>query len=324
MDYKLEIQNTREGCLGGSDGNLISQIASLGYVPTSAKKRLAVVKGLAAHTQIPQTPAVKFGDFIEQSIYEHLAQGDGGYQSNPMLVSKKYSRPSVKMIAHPDILRIDADSHTVYVYEVKATKHAVEQTVKDYRPQLFIESLLAKEYAQNLTGKWKIKQFLVHYNTEGLDLHKDFEFDPQRITLKHIVFRTSPFSLEKAMDLIDDYVYGLDFYCEEEVVDAKYLPEEVGRKFEVIAETLREIKEREARVDDFKTKLYDFLASRGIRKVKCEDFSFTVVPPSQSTSFDSNAFLSDFGSKYPRKVKKLREQYKKVSDRKGYVKISVS
>ena len=46
QDYKQEVANTRKGCLGGSDGKMLSQIAALGYVPKSALKRLAVCKGL--------------------------------------------------------------------------------------------------------------------------------------------------------------------------------------------------------------------------------------------------------------------------------------
>ena len=38
-NYKEDIRNTRLGSLGGSDGNLLAQVANIGYVPNSAKKR---------------------------------------------------------------------------------------------------------------------------------------------------------------------------------------------------------------------------------------------------------------------------------------------
>ena len=39
-NYKEDIRNTRLGSLGGSDGNLLAQVANIGYVPNSAKKTL--------------------------------------------------------------------------------------------------------------------------------------------------------------------------------------------------------------------------------------------------------------------------------------------
>ena len=51
-DYKQEIINSRKGCLGGSDANLLYQVAANGYVPKSAYKRLAVVKGIAEHENV--------------------------------------------------------------------------------------------------------------------------------------------------------------------------------------------------------------------------------------------------------------------------------
>ena len=37
--YKEEIISSRVGFLGGSDGNLLSSVASLGKIPESAKER---------------------------------------------------------------------------------------------------------------------------------------------------------------------------------------------------------------------------------------------------------------------------------------------
>ena len=83
---------------------------------------------------------------------------------------------------------------------------------------------------------------------------------------------------------------------------------------------LREIKEREAKVDAFKAKLYDFLSERGIKKVSCDDFSFTVVAPTQQVSVDyKNLFTQEIEAKRPRVARQLKEKYKKTTNKKGYV-----
>ena len=89
-NYKEDIQNTRKGCLGGSDANMLAQIVSVGYVPKSAYKRMAVVNGLIENKDIT-TRVMAFGDFIEQSIYENLSANNQNYQSNPLWISGKYS-----------------------------------------------------------------------------------------------------------------------------------------------------------------------------------------------------------------------------------------
>ena len=104
QDYKNEIANTRKGCLGGSDGKMLAQIAALGYVPKSAYKRLAVCNGLIEQEEIPRTAAIVAGDKIEMAIYDHLTKKDPRYESNPLWVSEKYSTKNVKLIAHPDIV----------------------------------------------------------------------------------------------------------------------------------------------------------------------------------------------------------------------------
>ena len=71
-NYKDDIRATRIGCLGSSDAKILAQIAALGYVPKSACKRLAIVKGLIPQTDIPETDAIRTGNEIENKIFEYL------------------------------------------------------------------------------------------------------------------------------------------------------------------------------------------------------------------------------------------------------------
>ena len=322
QDYKQEVANTRKGCLGGSDGKLLAQIASLGYIPKSALKRLAVCKGLIEQEDIPRTAAIVAGDKIEMAIYDHLTKKDPRYESNPLWVSEKYSTKNVKLIAHPDIVLKDNARKTLFVYEVKTTKYNINDTRQTYNAQLFIESLLAHEIAAKLGSGWSVKMFLVHYSTEGLDLTEDIEFDPTRMTLKEVRL-TSSFDIKKSMELVDMFLDTFTEYYDGDDVDADMLPVAVKSQFDDVAAMLVEIKERETKVDEFKKRLYDFMVEKDIKSIKNDVFSITRVDPTESKTFDAKRYLDDEAKAHPRKVKKLVEKYTKTTKRKGYAVIKV-
>lgn len=322
-DYKQEIIESRTGALGSSDGKLLQTVATLGYVPASAKKRLAIVKGLIANEQIPYTAAVKAGDDIEMAIFEHLAHNDDRYQSNPLLVSSKYSRPNVKLIDHPDIFLVDEEKKTIFIYEVKTTKRSVEETRADYKSQLYIHSLQAKELACSKGRGWKVKIALVHYDTNGLDLEQGVKFDPARMTIKNVVFTSAAFDIVKAMDIVDAYLATLEEYYPDGEVSYEYLPANVQEQFDAIATALAEIKEREQKVNDFKEKLYAFLVEKNIKAIRSDAFTITRVDPSETKSFDYKRFLDDYSALHPTKYKRLVAKYEKKTGKKGYVSIKI-
>ena len=202
-DYKQEIINSRVGHLGSSDGRLMQQIATSGYVPKSAYERLAVVKGLIEPKNGFVTNAMRFGDIIENEIYDMLSNNKDGkknYKSNPLWVSKTYKGKNFDLISHPDIVCEDDD--TIYVYEVKTTKENWKSTRDTYKGQLYIHYLLAREIANE--KKKKIKLFLVCYNTDGLDLtdlNNVGEFEPERLTIGGVKFVTPAFDIRKAIKI---------------------------------------------------------------------------------------------------------------------------
>jgi hypothetical protein len=130
------------------------------------------------------------------------------------------------------------------------------------------------------------------------------------------------YRIAEAMDIIDTFLENFNEYYEQEEVDANLLPAKVQTQFSEVAQFLREIKEREAKVDAFKAKLYDFLSERGIKKVSCDDFSFTVVAPTQQISVDyKTLFTQEIEAKKPRVAKQLKEKYKKTTNKRGFVTI---
>lgn len=322
QDYKNEIRVTRCGALGSSDGKLIISVAENGVIPKSAYKRLAVCKGLIEQEDIPYTAAVRAGDELEMLVFEHLKANDDRYQSNPCWVSKKYSRKNVKLLTHPDIVLQDDENKVLNVYEVKCTKFTFEQTRDTYKAQLIIHWTIANEIAKELGG-YKVRLSLVHYSTEGMNLEDGFEFDPSRLTVKtlrNMEKLSKSYRIAEAMDVIDNFLETFTEYYEKEEIDANLLPANVQSQFTEVAQFLREIKEREAKIDAFKAKLYDFLFERGIKKVACDDFSFTVVAPTQQVSIDyKNLFAQEIEAKKPRVARQLKEKYKKTTNKRGYV-----
>lgn len=323
-NYKEDIVSTRVGCLGSSDGNLLSQIAYLGRVTKSAYKRLAVVKGLIPHQEIPETAAIKAGNEMEMAIYNHLRETDSHWESNERWESKKYSNKNCKLISHPDITKTDFSTKTIYVVEVKTTKYSVAQTRETYKAQLYIHFLLARERAKEMGKDWKVKVLLAHYSTDGLDLSMPIEFEPKRLTIKPIAFHSPLFDVEKAMMIVDSFLEDFTEYYEGEEIDAALLPTTVQSQFENVATMLAEIKERELKVSEFKQRLYEFMLDKGIKSIKGDMFSIVRVDETTSQTFDYKRYIDDMMAKYPRKTKKMVAEYTKETKRKGYCNIKVN
>jgi hypothetical protein len=325
-EAKQEIIATRTGCLGGSDARLIQSIAEAGKIPQSAMKRLAICKGLAEQPQFTN-PAIEFGNYVESMVFESLHSQDEHWQSNPCLVSTKYSRPNCKVIDHVDFFLQDDEKKVLVLGECKGTRSTYEQTYDEYKWQLLHHYLLGCEKAKELGG-YKVKVMLCHYLTDGIDLTQPFEFDPSRLTVKtlrNMEKLSKSYHISEAMDIIDNFLETFTEYYEQDEIDANLLPANVQSQFSEVAQFLKEIKEREVKIDAFKAKLYDFLSERGIKKVACDDFSFTVVAPTQQVSVDyKNLFIQEIEAKRPRVARQLKEKYKKTTNKKGYVVIKTS
>ena len=323
-DYKSDIIATRTGCLGGSDAKLIQGIAIANKIPQSAMKRLAVCKGLAEQPQFTN-PAIEFGNYVESMVFESLHSQDKRWQSNPCLVSTKYSRPNCKVIDHIDFYLQDDEKKVLILGECKGTRLTYEKTYDEYKWQLLHHYLLGCEKAKELGG-YKVKVMLCHYCTEGIDLTQPFDFDPSRLTVKtlrNMEKLSKSYHIAEAMDIIDNFLETFNEFYEDEV-DGNLLPEKVKNEFDQVTTFLTEIKEREKKVDDFKKKLTKFMVSKGIKGIKNDAWSITLVNESESVSVDYKAiFANEIEAKKPRVANKLKKQYKKVTKKKAYIKISI-
>lgn len=323
-EHKSDIIATRTGCLGGSDARLIQSIAEAGKIPQSAMKRLAVCKGLAEQPQFTNQ-AIEFGNYVESMVFESLHSQDERWQSNPCLVSTKYSRPNCKVIDHVDFFLQDDEKKVLVLGECKGTRSTYEQTYDEYRWQLMHHYLLGCEKAKEL-GDYKVKVMLCHYLTDGIDLTQHFEFDPSRLTVKtlrNMEKLSKSYRIAEAMDLIEAFLEDFNEYYDGDEIPYELLPANVQGQFDDITTLLTEIKEREDKVAVFKEKLYSFLAEKNIKSIRNEAWSITRVDPTESKQFDSKRYLEDFAAKHPRQFKKMRSEYEKTVRKKGFVTIKI-
>lgn len=320
QDYKNDIVQSRVGSLGSSDAKILAQVASLGYVPKPCHKRLAICKGLISPQDTPTTEAMRMGDMIEMEIYNHISAQNPNYQSNPLWVSERYSKPNVKLISHPDIVLFNEEEKTIYVYECKATLYTVEATRQNYKQQLYVHYVIAHEIAAKKGRDWKVKLFLVHYDTNDMG---DNTFDVNRLTVKRVTFPTPLFDVNNAMDIISVFISNLTEYYEGDEIESEYLPEAVKTEFMTVTNAFREIKALEAQVDEFKNKLYSFMLEHNIKSIKNEEWVISLVNDSVSTQFNHKAYMEDLAKEHPRVARKIQQQYTKIVQRKGYVTIKI-
>lgn len=324
FNYKQDIIQTRTGNVGSSDAKMLQQIAELGCVPKSAYKRVAVIKGLAENQDIT-TPAMRFGDYIENQVFANLKASDERWQSNPCVFSTKYQRSNVGCLTHIDFLLQDDENKTLTVGEAKATKLSFEQARHEYIYQLCHHYLLAQEFAKKL-GDYKVKVLLCVYDANDVD-YTDHEFDPSRLTVKqlrNIDKEAKAYRLAEAMDIVSDFLNDFNEYYEDgEEIPYEILPANVQNQFDSITTLLTEIKEREDKVAAFKSKLYDFLTEKNIKSIKNNDWSIVRIDPTESVQFDNKRYLEDFSIEHPRQYKKIRNKYDKVVKKKGYVSIKI-
>lgn len=317
-EYKNEILSSRVGNLGASDANLIANAASTGIVQKSAHKRLAIAKGLIEPQDNFKTEAMRLGDEVEMAIYEHLKSRDDRWQSNYKLKSKKFSKSDLSLIAHIDFFLKDDEKQIIRIVECKATKVSTMETHQTYKKQLYVEYMLAKEFAATLGKKWRVKMALCHYNTN----EHNGVFNPDNITLKKITFPAQVFDIDKGMTILNEFVKDMEEYYDEEI-NADALPVAIKQQFDLVTNIIKDIKAQEEKVDEFKKMLYEFFVERGIKSIKSDDFNIVLVEPTTAHSFDVKKYLEDFEKAHPCKCRKIKKQYDKVSNRKGYVTIKI-
>lgn len=306
--YKDEIISSRVGNLGGSDARILAAIAKNGCVQRAQVERLAIAKGLYERPNITNI-AMQYGDFIENMIYDSLAQVDERWESNKCFRSQKYGREGLGLLVHIDFSLFDEsrDKPLLLWVECKATTTDIEQTYKDYKEQLYVEYVLGKELAEQLGADFKLE--LCHYDASVMfedESQLQFAFDPDKISRKKVIFKKAVFDIPSGMDIAAQYVSEMTEYKREEI-DWDYLPAEVQEQMKQVNNILVSIKEKQDSIEGFKSRFYDFLCKNEIKSVKTPYFTISRVDESVSIQFDKVRFTAEhpeLAAKYQRAVKK--------------------
>lgn len=306
--YKDEIISSRVGNLGGSDARILAAIAKNGCVQRAQVERLAIAKGLYERPNITNI-AMQYGDFIENMIYDSLVQVDERWESNKCFRSQKYGREGLGLLVHIDFSLFDEsrDKPLLLWVECKATTTDIEQTYKDYKEQLYVEYVLGKELAEQLGADFKLE--LCHYDASVMfedEFQLQFAFDPDKISRKKVIFKKPVFDISSGMDIAAQYVSEMTEYKREEI-DWDYLPAEVQEQMKQVNNILVSIKEKQDSIEEFKSRIYDFLCKNEIESVKTPYFTISRVDESVSIQFDKVRFTAEhpeLAAKYQRAVKK--------------------
>ncbi|WP_299230221.1 hypothetical protein [uncultured Bacteroides sp.] len=313
FEYKDEIISSRVGFLGGSDANILSKVSSLGSVPESAKERLAIVKGIKQPKDGFTSEAMRIGDTVECLIYDMLKSQDSRWVSNPRIESKKYKFKNVGLLVHIDYMLVDEDNKILTWVENKCTNKDIKASRKTYQNQLFIESILGKEYAESLGNGWKFKLMLSHYPSADFD----GVLDPSKIETETIRFNKPLFNVSQAMSIIDKYLETIEEYVERDIVpmESAMLPEPIQDKIALCrelwdfqkTELYAKVKEMEKAEEELRSYLYDVMIKKNItEKIELVDLGkyIKLKQSYEKVSFDTNAFKQEHKNLYKKYSKK--------------------
>lgn len=116
-------------------------------------------------------------------------------------------------------------------------------------------------------------------------------------------------------DKVKEFLYNEDFDCYAMTTTNNTIDKVMSLSDFVEAQEAQ-IKALQADLDTLKSKLMQEMRDNGFTKVKQGNMTFTIVEPSVSMTFDSKLFLEE----HP----EYKDQYTKLSPRKGYLKITKS
>lgn len=309
-DYKQDILATRVGGLGASDAKVLARIARNGCVQQGEMERMAIAKGLYERPNITNL-AMRYGDFIENKVFESLHMINPEYKSNLYYESKEFSKDGLKLFCHIDFSLADEKTKMLTWTECKATTMDIKDTIEFYKEQLFTEWKLCQEMAFELGYCFKFR--LCHYDsTYMLDEYGEFRFEPKKINIIDVDFDDDVYDIEVGMDIASEYVANMTEYHKDEI-EWEYLPEHVQSQMMFASSIFKRKQEIEDEIEEFKERMYNLLCDNDVKSIKTPYFSINRIDPSVSQKFDTKSFQKEHPELY--------KQYLKETKKKGYAMI---
>jgi hypothetical protein len=290
---KREIVETRKGGFGGSDARMFYKVGlkGLSALSDTDKRRIAVALGQAECIEIPATEAMEAGNEFERWLRSKYSE-ENGWESNYKLESDFIKPRNFKIFAHADFYDIEND----IVIEAKYTASDLKTTISDYMPQLQWYYLLGVDKVYLVKG----------YQDEPFELYdeKFIERDDKFIEI-----------LRNGISLIDDFCNDFVYKEKDEWTTFDLMPHEQAAA-EVMFNYLSQIKKMEEEVEKQKAIMLDLMLKNGVKSLKSDGYTLTVVPGSIRSTFDKDKLLK----KHP----EINESdYLKTSIVKPYLKITL-
>lgn len=294
--HEQEIHSTRVGGFGGSDAKLFWKIGQKGLkaLTNTDKKRIRVAKGIDEYKPINQTPAMKKGhDFEEwyaKQPFAPIAEREVKLQADLAL--------NFDTFAHADF----ADQQQKEVWELKCVQipeHGIEEIADDYWEQLQWYYMLGTKDVWLVVCDSSFRDF-----ADGVHWPKHVMRDQQYIdTMLH------------GVKLLDENWHELDLELSDDLDVCDLLPYEAVQ-VAYVTDYLKQIKSLEAKADEAKQELLNFMESENIKSIKSDNYSIVYVPAGETRKFDKKKLekahpeikLSDFES---------------ISERKAYVTVKL-
>jgi len=310
-ENKIEIIETRKGGLGSSDADMVLRVAKSGIISDSAKQRLAIMLEYEQQKTF-KTASTQLGNRIEDALFSSIKTKFPNAVSNPYSertdLSSKYG---FRVFNHIDFEIVD-DKFLTWM-ECKATNHGdVNKVIKKYENQLQWHWMILVEKAKELGLKPRL--FIVYFDTNTIG-DEAIEFNDDNIIIKPVACMGGVIkTFETGLKLISKEVKSFQYEPLDEL-SAYNLPTAQQDYISDIGLCLQEIAERNVKVNEFKEKMLALMIENGVKSIKTDTFSISVVSESVSTSVDT----SELKEKHPKIYKKVL----KLSKRKAYLKITL-
>lgn len=272
-NHEQKILDSRKGCIGGSDLQLVLDIAKRAAeakpLTITQKKRIRVLLGMDEPKSAPITPAIEAGREFENMTEKQMIVDGVLYEREKLIEGKIYE--TFQHIAHADFF-CDGE-----VFECKWSG------VHD------LEELERKYYAQ-LQGYYlfdEVREVWLHTNSGCCHIERDENF----ITL-----------LRDALATLNSLiVIGCDLSVNE--ISNKELPADIAEAVNEIERIKAEINQLEWDLNIEKSKLEEWLRNENVTKLTTGLATYSVTAETTRESFDSKKFKAECPDIYERFTK---------------------
>lgn len=289
------VTEKRNVYVGGSDVPVI-----LGLSKYKTQYQLALEKAGIVEPEFISNPYIKYGNQMEPMIREYInTMNSLNFKEDTFIDNDDMLRSNVDGIDLENKILLEIKTHgatpTEKVYEVQMQLY-FHQTDCDYG-------------------------WLAMYRRPG---DFDLEFDKNNLVIKEI--ERDQGQIEKILDAVETFWIRVEYLKENpKMTETEYysigndVDKLVARveKFELqMLEFERKAKELKEQQKDFREQLYQKMEENDIKKIDTGDIVITRVLPTTATTVDGKLLKKEQPETYAK--------YSKISDKKGYVKISES